>query len=91
MEQISLALGTLCKVLLDIELFAMLMRMISDIFLSQKSLVSRIAFFATEPFILCVRATLSKVKMFSRSPIDIFFFAAFMIIALLELLLGTWF
>ena len=91
MEKLSFALGLILKAAFEIELAAMLLRVLVEAFSKKESFVNRFLFFVTEPVVLPARVLFSKLKLFSKASIDAAFLASFFALSALDMVFGIWF
>ena len=91
MNGISLFIGNVCIVLIDIITFAMLIRAILSLFMAEDNAVASFLYSITEPIIMPVRRLLEKLNVFRGLPIDISFLVTYMLLSILSAVLGIWF
>ena len=91
MNGISLAIGHICMVFIDIITLAMLARSIMSLFMAEDNAISSFLYVITEPIILPVRKCLEKLGWFQGTPIDISFLITYLLLSILQALLNAWF
>ena len=91
MNEISLFIGNICIVLIDIISFAMLIRAILSLFMAEDNLIAGFLYTITEPVIIPVRRLLEKLNVFQGLPIDISFLITYLLLSVLGSILSIWF
>lgn len=91
MTELSFILGVTVRILLDVELAAMMLRMVAEIIAKRTSPIRRMLFFVTEPAVYTVRTLSSRKNLFSKAPIDVPLLISFVAIASLNALFRIWF
>lgn len=91
MTELSFILGVTVRILLDVELAAMMLRMVAEIIAKRTSPIRRMLFFVTEPAVYAVRTLSSRKNLFSKAPIDVPLLISFVAIASLNALFRIWF
>ena len=88
MEEIFLFLASLARILLEVLSFAMMIRVLLPIFFNPDgNRIYELTALLTEPVIAPVRALLVKLNIGQNSPIDWSFFATYLLINILQMLL----
>ena len=87
----TVLLGALLKTFFEVELAAILLKCIFDVFLKRDSSLCRMLSYMTEPVIYPVRVVFSATGIFSRVPIDMSVCVGFFVLAALDFIFGTWF
>lgn len=91
MNGISLFIGNICVVLIDIITFAMFIRAILSLFMAEDNAIAGFLYTITEPFIVPVRRILEKLNIFQGLPIDISFLVTYLLLSTLGGVLSIWF
>ena len=91
MNGISLFIGNICIVLIDIITFAMFIRAILSLFMTEDNAISSFLYTITEPIILPVRRLLEKFNILQGLPIDISFLITYLLLSTLGSILSIWF
>ena len=91
MNGISLFIGNICIVLIDIITFAMFIRAILSLFMAEDNAISSFLYTITEPIILPVRRLLEKFNILQGLPIDISFLITYLLLSTLGSILSIWF
>lgn len=91
MNGISLFIGNICIVLIDIITFAMLIRAILSLFMAEDSAVAGFLYTITEPVIMPIRRLLEKLNVFQGLPIDISFLITYLLLSAIGSILSVWF
>ena len=86
---ISKAVAMVCIALIDIITLAMMVRAIMSWFLDESNAIHGFFISITEPFIIPVRMLLDKLSIGRGMPIDISFLVTFLILSVLEAILGV--
>ena len=91
MNGISLFIGNICIVLIDIITFAMLIRAILSLFMAEDNAVAGFLYTITEPVIMPIRRLLEKLNVFQGLPIDISFLITYLLLSAIGSILSVWF
>jgi len=86
---ISKAVAMVCIALIDIITLAMMVRAIMSWFLDESNAIHGFFISITEPFIIPVRMLLDKLSIGRGMPIDISFLVTFLLLSVLEAILGV--
>ena len=90
MNEISSVIGLICVAVVDILLWAMLIRAVMSLFTDGGAVFSFV-YSITEPIVIPVRKMFEKFNFASAMPIDISFMITYLLLSLLSTLLKVWF
>ena len=91
MNEISLFIGNICIVLIDIISLAMFVRALLSLFMAEDNALASFLYTITEPIITPVRRLLWKLNIFQGLPIDISFLVTYLLLSILSAVLSVWF
>ena len=88
MVTVFLILAKTVQIILDVVMLAMFVRMLMPLFFdAEGNLIYSLSCFISEPFIVPVRFLMTKLNVGQGSPIDWSFFATYLILSGLQLIL----
>lgn len=88
METVFLILAKTVQIVLDVVMLAMFIRMLMPLFFdAEGNIIYGLSCFISEPFIIPVRFIMVKLNVGQDSPIDWSFFASYLILSGLQLIL----
>ena len=88
METVFLILAKTVQIVLDVVMLAMFIRMLMPLFFdTEGNIIYGLSCFISEPFIIPVRFIMVKLNVGQDSPIDWSFFASYLILSGLQLIL----
>ena len=90
MNGISNILGFICVALVDIIMWAMLIRAVMSLF-TDDGVIWSFVYSITEPIVIPVRKLLEKFNVASSMPIDISFMITYLLLSVLSTFLNIWF
>ena len=90
MNGISNILGSICVALVDIIMWAMLIRAVMSLF-TDDGVIWSFVYSITEPIVIPVRKLLEKFNVASSMPIDISFTITYLLLSVLSTFLNIWF
>ena len=88
---IAKAVAMVCVALIDLITLAMTVRAIMSWFLDESNAIHSFFISITEPFVIPVRKLLAKTSLGRGMPIDMSFMITFLILVVLETVLGAYF
>ena len=91
MNGLSSFMGTICLAMINIIIFAMLIRAIMSLFVEGDNAILNFLYSITEPIILPVRKLFEKFNLMSGLPIDISFLVTYILLSVLKNILSVWF
>ena len=90
MNEVSSILGLICVAVVDIILWAMLIRAILSLF-TDGGAIFNFVYSITEPIVIPVRKLLEKFNFASAMPIDISSMITYLLLSVLSTFLKVWF
>ena len=90
MNGISSVIGLICVAVVDIILWAMLIRAVLSLF-TDGGAVFNFVYSITEPIVIPIRKLLERFNFASATPIDISFMITYLLLSLLSTFLSVWF
>ena len=84
METVFYVFAKAVEIYLSLVSLAMLFRIILQFFASEDNVLLKICLILTEPFIMPVRYIMAKLNVAQGAPIDVPFFIAYLILAVLQ-------